>query len=373
MRKHKWITNFGITIVTILLCFSSFEGFLRIFHPYLLNDGIQVQEGSIYEDDSILGWKLKPNSVSILHYYKGGPHPDGETITFKINSKGLRDNEYEYDKPLGSRRILLLGDSFTFGAEVDQDETISQNMNFLLRNNNCQVLNCGVSGYGTIQEYLFLAQEGMKYSPDIVITLLFAYNDGLENIGIDLGGMVSARPLIQNGRIIPAIDSEHKNASSSLNPLEYSALYLSKNSTVFHVLGTTYYRFLGRRLDIEYERQVRDTVFALGEIDKMCKNANIKHLVVLVPHGITFNNDDRIAKSTKQYINKFTGDIISNLTISNIDFIDLQPLLRNSGTLEDLYFIDSGVPTHFTPKGTRVVAEILVERIRKIIESDLDK
>jgi hypothetical protein len=84
-------------------------------------------------------------------------------------------------------------------------------------------------------------------------------------------------------------------------------------------------------------------------------------------HGIIYNDDVNVAKSTKQYIRKFTDDIISNLIASRIDFIDLQPLLINSIPLKDLYFFNGTIPAHFTPEGNRFVAEILGQRVRDII------
>ena len=38
------------------------------------------------------------------------------------NEEGLRDVEYPVMKPLNHRRILILGDSFTFGLAVPKDE-----------------------------------------------------------------------------------------------------------------------------------------------------------------------------------------------------------------------------------------------------------
>ena len=60
-------------------------------------------------------------------------------------------------------------------------------------------MNGGTSGYSTDQEYLFYREEGVKYSPQIVI-LFFYYNDALYN-GLDRNIQIP-KPLLQfrNGR-----------------------------------------------------------------------------------------------------------------------------------------------------------------------------
>ena len=77
---------------------------------------------------------------------------------------------------------------------------------------------------------------------------------------------------------MPAKDSRNTGAVATLNPLEFYGRKLYWASAVFRVIGTVYYGLVDPQLDIEYERQVRDSAFALNEIDKMCKNNNIKHI-----------------------------------------------------------------------------------------------
>jgi hypothetical protein len=91
------------------------------------------------------------------------------------NSKGLRGNtEYEYRRKAGKQRIVVLGDSFTFGSEVSDTETYVHNLESALPNT--EVLNLGVQGYGQDQMLLYLEEEGVKYHPDVVI-LGFTYID----------------------------------------------------------------------------------------------------------------------------------------------------------------------------------------------------
>jgi hypothetical protein len=112
-----------------------------------------------YIFDPTRGWAVK-YSVRDMNVFNGK--------IVNSNSKGLRGKtEYEYDRQPGKHRILVLGDSFTFGDDVSDDETYAHCLESLLPGT--EVLNLGVAGYGQDQMLLYLKEEGVKYHPDVVI------------------------------------------------------------------------------------------------------------------------------------------------------------------------------------------------------------
>ena len=99
-----------------------------------------------------------------------------------INSHGLRDREYSEDKPPNTFRVMMLGDSTTFGWGVRQEDTAAK---FLERKLNAklppgydkvEVLNAGVGNYDTVQEVTYYETRGRAFHPDLVI-LVFFIND----------------------------------------------------------------------------------------------------------------------------------------------------------------------------------------------------
>jgi hypothetical protein len=89
------------------------------------------------------------------------------SVPYNINSKGLRDREYPYQKPRDRIRVVALGDSLTFGEGIpfgDRFTDIAEQ-----RFKNLEVLTMAVPGYGLDQMLLAFAEEGVKYQPDVVL------------------------------------------------------------------------------------------------------------------------------------------------------------------------------------------------------------
>jgi lysophospholipase L1-like esterase len=100
-------------------------------------------------------------------------------VDVKINSQGLRDYEYSLTKPAGVYRIMLLGDSTTFGWGVPVNETtakiLEQNLNakHLPGYDQVEVLNAGVGNYDTVQEVTYYETRGQAFHPDLVVLVYF--------------------------------------------------------------------------------------------------------------------------------------------------------------------------------------------------------
>jgi lysophospholipase L1-like esterase len=105
-------------------------------------------------------------------------------VHVQINQHGLRDDDHPYQKPAGEIRLLLLGDSFIEGLQVPHPETVGEQLEAMLNSqgdHTYQVIDSGVSRFGTDNELLFFQSEGLRYQPDIVI-LFFFYNDLYDNM-----------------------------------------------------------------------------------------------------------------------------------------------------------------------------------------------
>ena len=88
-----------------------------------------------------------------------------------INREGYRDLERAREKPPGVRRILFLGDSFTWGASVLFEDAFPQRVERALgrRGERWEAVNLAEPGMGTVQQASRLASEGFAYAPDVVV------------------------------------------------------------------------------------------------------------------------------------------------------------------------------------------------------------
>lgn len=111
--------------------------------------------------DSALGWVNKPRANVSIESGK-------RNINVNINADGFRSTRrYEKKKDANVTRILTLGDSFTFGSEVDDSECWSSILE--CKDSNFEVLNAGVPGFGLDQSLLYFKRLNEDWNPDVVI------------------------------------------------------------------------------------------------------------------------------------------------------------------------------------------------------------
>jgi lysophospholipase L1-like esterase len=99
--------------------------------------------------------------------------PGYSSPSIHINSFGLRSPEVAVPKPRGTVRILLLGDSFTFGLRVRDEETFGRRLEEALRGKYgtapVEVVSAGVISYCPLLEYLQYRHHLHVLEPDLVV------------------------------------------------------------------------------------------------------------------------------------------------------------------------------------------------------------
>lgn len=95
------------------------------------------------------------------------------------NSLGYRDREHSVDKPPGTYRIVVLGDSIAAGYRIERTEdAFPALLEAILRAQGLpvEVLSFGVTGYNTAQEVETLRARALRFAPDLVL-LAYCHND----------------------------------------------------------------------------------------------------------------------------------------------------------------------------------------------------
>lgn len=116
-----------------------------------------------------LPYLLEPN----LETYTDGYAYRVPSYRIETNKKGLRTEEFSRSKPENTTRVLLIGDSYTFGWGVNRSERYSNRMERKLdrsyNDTRIQVINAGIPGWGVEDFRNFYVTRGSDYNPDVVI------------------------------------------------------------------------------------------------------------------------------------------------------------------------------------------------------------
>ena len=183
VSRHK-TSIFGgllLLVVTLILALGLFEGVSRLV-------GVDFNPNPNWRYHPTLGWSQERDLVYDTTI-------DGDDVHIEFNSMGFRDVEHTLEKPAGTRRIVILGDSFSEAVQVNLEETYWHRLQQLLNQSQTQpweVINLGVGDFGTAQALIALEKFGLGYSPDLVISQIFPLNDICNN-SIELAGMCKSR------------------------------------------------------------------------------------------------------------------------------------------------------------------------------------
>jgi lysophospholipase L1-like esterase len=150
------------SVLALLAALGGLELAARQLDPRYLD---RTRGPDVYS--SRLGWRLRPGFQGPMH-----------DVWTTINSSGHRGRAHTGEAAPGRQRIVMLGDSITFGHRLPDDQTFSSLLE--ARSRRFEVVNLGVEGYGTDQQLLVLLDEGLRYGPDVVI-LNFCSNDVVNN------------------------------------------------------------------------------------------------------------------------------------------------------------------------------------------------
>jgi len=129
--------------------------------------------------DPQIGFVLLPGA-------EGWFRQEGEAY-IRINSHGMRDREHATAKAPGVFRIAVLGDSYAEALQVPVEKTFWAGVERhlatcpALQGRAIEVLNFGVSGFGTVQELLMWRHRASAFTPDLVLLAITTGNDIRDN------------------------------------------------------------------------------------------------------------------------------------------------------------------------------------------------
>jgi len=162
MKTVAW--NVTLTALITFALLAGVEGWLRYTIP-------PMQEGRLYE------YSAQSKRFKLMK-----PLADMRIFGARVqtNDQGFRDRQANIPaKQPGEFRIVVLGDSFTFGPGVEYEHLYTSLLGSRLARSHpeVKVINLAVEGYNIIQYEAVLEEVGLRLKPDLVLLALFPVND----------------------------------------------------------------------------------------------------------------------------------------------------------------------------------------------------
>lgn len=295
------------------------------------------------------------------------------------NSMGLRSPEVAVPKPEGTKRILLLGDSFTFGFRVLDKETFRYRLEQELRERSgmsgVEVVSAGVLSYCPLLEYLQYRHHLHVLQPDIVV-LNFDMSDVQDHMAYsrDLVRADDGTPLFVTE---PSLRAMAPSAMPRLLSLEWTARRIQgmRGRVQSTLEGVPYVRDQDRYLwtfdnGPQWDEESRNAMAPILDLKKLLDRDGIPLLLATYPqpwqvsaeatpvppirdqYGIglhTVHMNDRPFKKLAAFASEH-----------GIPFVSAVPAFRAASTPESLYMSSD---FHFTPRGHQLYADVLAKAI----------
>ncbi|MCZ6594937.1 MAG: hypothetical protein O6943_08485 [Bacteroidetes bacterium] len=135
--------------------------------------GIKITGETFSNRDDVLGMRYTPGARWQFM------HPEYK-VEYAINEHGFRDKkEHSIPKPKGTIRVLLVGDSFTFGQGVDYEQAwpvIAEKWFEEHDMRQIELVKAGIQGMDTRSEFLLIKELLEEYECDVIV-IGFLVND----------------------------------------------------------------------------------------------------------------------------------------------------------------------------------------------------
>jgi hypothetical protein len=265
-----------------------------------------------------------------------------------INALGYRDLDRAQPKPAGVKRVLCLGDSFTWGVGVMWDDAWPQRVERLLsrtRGERWEAVSLAEPGMNAVQQTSRLESEGWGYGPDVVV----------------LGWVMN--------------DSEDENAAEARRARDWAEEAEQKKSTgPGFASRSALFRLLSSRIHATVENRSRISGYrsmyaddypgwaaarsALGALGGMCRARGVPLVVVVFPLFANPLGDGYPFRELHAKVAQAAGE-------AGAKVLDLLPYYRTVDWR--LLVVDGAADEHPNEIAHRIAAQAIVRAIDEVV------
>ena len=317
----KLIITLATLLISTLGTLIVAEGILRFKNSSMKNYDIEMwryaRELKVRSDIELLGHEHIPSKSAIL-----------QSVNIRINEKGLRGPTIpQYDK--NKRRILFLGSSVTLGWGVKENETVTERIREMFKNDghNVDILNAGIGNYNSVRYVELFKKRLSDLKPTDIVVHYFVR----DAVSLEAGG---GNILLRNSQLAVTIwiaINRFLRSESNISLENYYLQVYSPKSEAFIKMSE-----------------------ALNSLAIYCKKRNIRIYLVMTPdfHDLVDYKFNFIHKQIKDLAIK-----------ADYQFVDLLPAMKNL-TSKQLWSMP-GDP-HPNGNGHKIMAEVIYPILKTI-------
>ncbi|MBU1863417.1 MAG: SGNH/GDSL hydrolase family protein [Candidatus Omnitrophica bacterium] len=318
--------------------------------------------------DAIIGWRNKRN----MHYKKV---KFNRLYSFTTNSRGFRDTEHSFLKKNNTKRIMFLGDSYTFGIRCSDEDIFTNVFERMINdekgndnNTRYEIMNVSSSAWSTDQELLYLMSEGVRYKPDYVI-LMIAQNDIRESAAKNIIDIDTNIHQLKRRRVSPVPWSVQLGwfLSNHFHSYQFLQEKILKNNqgtfeniflyfpVMFNVNGFSAYDESLYLKNIPQHVEEARALFKmlLYEMNNFCIKNNSHLIAVILPAKMEFNGELEDSHYDVSVVSHYIQKVADE---HNISFLNFFSLLQKEKRPLKIFFEDD---LHFSAYGHDYIAQAL--------------
>ncbi|MCZ6594938.1 MAG: SGNH/GDSL hydrolase family protein, partial [Bacteroidetes bacterium] len=288
---------------------------------------------------------------------KGVQNSSEYHVELSTNSYGLRDREYPLNKDSDTFRILILGDSYTFGWGVKIErifpKLVEQDLNLEYTKPRVGVINCGVYGYGTQHQYKFMRKYGYRLKPDLVIIAMDFLHDIRKNNAdyyyFDADKIVrgSTSCFAQRSRAI----TQYIPFSSFLRGHSHLFRYVGENIQKLYNHANSHKKPNANKEIDKKKYDLDNTINLFRRLHNELAQKGIEFAIVILPE---FNTLIKVEPFDKKLLFSFE-EFLSN---EPIPYLSMQEIFERRSNRAELTFEYSH---HFNSSGHRFIAQQILK------------
>ncbi|MBP6687662.1 MAG: SGNH/GDSL hydrolase family protein [Lacibacter sp.] len=298
----KVVRFFGFYLFIFFIVYHSVSIHKNIlaYYRYFNSTDFISWKGKMYERDSLLGYKMRPDNLSSLVYNLK------QAIDVKTDQHGFRiahegEQLSNADNPI---ELLFLGCSFTFGSACKAEDTFPY---LVAQKSGMNYANAGVGGYGLAQMLIQARQFIPKFKPKYVIVQRSPWLIGrsVTEFAPSRGGYLLPTPFFVEEKKQFRVESPvYQSTINKLFPEDDRNAYKGKLLRYYFMKGLAYFgeqqlEIIKTRVNniLGYKKRPTDNVqeaelFAYAEIMKLAKKHNAKIILVHLNNGpITYRKN----------------------------------------------------------------------------------